>query len=71
MIFLAAAPILPTLGSGRVDWALVVVSIAILGIGIAAFIAWSNRLSMPQSMVNSGPTRKAIQLPVDNKRKAA
>ena len=71
MTFLAAAPILPVPGSGRVDWVLVVVSIGILAIGIAAFLVWSNRSSKLQTTVNPGPTRTAPQPPVDNQRKAA
>lgn len=71
MTFLAAAPILPVPGSGRVDWVLIVVSIAILAVGIAAFLVWSNRSSRPQATVNPGPTRTATQPGVDNQRRAA
>ena len=70
MTFLAAAPILPVPGSGRVDWVLIVASIAIVAIGIAAFLVWSNR-SEPQATAISGPARKAIKPPIDNQRKAA
>lgn len=65
MISLFAGPIMPvthgTGGSG--SWIVVVVSIAIIAIGITALLAWSSH--------RSEPTSSRGRTPVDSQKKAA
>jgi hypothetical protein len=66
--FLARVPILPTHSAGTGDWLVVVVSIAVLAIAIAAVVVYGNRRAEPTARPEAKP--KVEQPPVDH-RKAA